>query len=132
MLEHFEKLQRIADLNQCEYHIDAQYNSIAVWTTVNTQFGEIEKRYLLMGEHIPCDLVFAENHRSECSRRLGYITLLDTETRMWFACHNGGYDLERFEVTDDINHCMPLTSKVLENGLSIHNRATKSHYSILV
>ncbi len=109
VMERFRERDRVTDLSTALHKIT---DNNTITTRIQTPHGELLKWYQLKGESLECGFKFASDTRPEASLRLGYTTLLNCSERPWFACHNGGYTREHFDVADDVDHGAPVSSIV--------------------
>ncbi|MFL0803051.1 MAG: hypothetical protein K6L81_04995 [Agarilytica sp.] len=109
VMERFRERDRVTDLGFASYSITGN-NTIT--TRIPTPHGELLKWYQLKGESLECGFKFASDERPEASLRLGYVTLLNCAERPWFSCHNGGYEREHYQATEDLDHGAPVSSIV--------------------
>lgn len=112
VMERFRERDRVTDLSKITYTLHENENKLLIRCSIDTPNGELIKCYQLDGESLTCSFEFTNTQRPEASLRLGYITLLDCDQRPWFACHNGGYEREVFNATNDFDHGAPVSSIV--------------------
>ncbi len=112
VMERFRERDRVTDLNPAHVFIRCDNDIFHIIGKVNTPYGDIIKHYQITGSSITCKFTFSETIRPEASLRLGFLTFLDTDSRFWYACHNGGTALEKHEVDVDFDHGLPVSSIV--------------------
>lgn len=111
-MERFRLRDRVADLNETKPTVFQKDEHYLITAEVHTKIGVLTKWYSISGESLECGFIFPETIRPEASFRLGYITLLNTDDRPWFSCHNGGFDKEIFHCDKDFDHGAPVSSIV--------------------
>ncbi|ABZ75962.1 glycoside hydrolase family 57 [Shewanella halifaxensis HAW-EB4] len=116
VMERYSERDRVTDLSQCHFNINHSDTNLLISTEIMTPQGKLTKWYRLEGEQIECGFDFENQHRPEATIRLGYLTLLNSKQRNWFACHNGGNLLEIYHAEQDFNHGSPVSSIVSANS----------------
>ena len=112
VIERFKERDRVTDLTKNSFNLYEEIGFPSVVTNVETAIGQVRKTYTLYDEKIECSFEFENMKRPESSFRLGFLTLMECHQRAWFACHNGGPDLELFECFEDVNHGQSVSSLV--------------------
>ncbi len=103
IIEKHDKSKSISDLEIINYRLSGDGRKLIISSPIKLGIYEFLKYYILEEENITCGFKFTNKHRPEASLRLGYITLLNSNERPWYACQNGGYSLEHFQVENDID-----------------------------
>lgn len=114
---------KITDIQAVNPRINLYKNSINLEVTINTRLGEL-KKYLniddITGE-ISINYKLSPQKNSIGSLRYGFVTLfLDSfdKNSLCFEAHNGGKDLERFNIKDtDFDHGKPVSKLVSSNNI---------------
>jgi len=115
VVERFKERDRVTDLNAIRYEVTEHRGCLEIRCAQDTLLGPLEKWYKISGDKIECGFEFCNEERPEASLRLGYMTLLDSRQRCWYATHNGGSNMEYFQAADDFDHGSPVSSIVSAN-----------------
>ena len=115
VMERFKQRDRVTDLKLTTYSLHDGVGALVINANIKTARGQLDKSYRIQGESIQCGFHFENQIRPVASLRLGFITLLDCSGRSWYACHNGGDDLEVFLSEVDYDHGSPVSSIVSSN-----------------
>lgn len=111
---------KIADLNRVTPELGLLADGKpAATAVVPTELGEVVKTVVLDGDAHAVDIHYAIgwDEIPRGSLRLGYVTLLPeafSAAQLWFATHNGGDAVTRFELADsaDFDHGAPVSAIV--------------------
>lgn len=116
VMERFKERDRVTDLSNVAFKTANDGQSIIIRSEIPTHFGNIHKQYCVSANAVDISFEFETTVRPESSLRLGFFTLLNCDQRLWFACHNGGYNLELFNTDCDFDHGAPVSSIVSANN----------------
>lgn len=118
VMERYKERDRVTDLGKSNWQLENNNGKLQVSIELNTPNGPLAKWYIIDKESVKCGFSFKRDGRPESSLRLGFITLLNCDSPCWFACHNGGYHQEVFNVATDseIDHGTPVSSIVSSNS----------------
>jgi len=112
---------KVTDLVPVEPQATVRGSSAEISATIKTPLGPVRKRWIINDVEGTCSLsfVFEWPAKEHGCLRLGHISLdpetLDTASS-FFACHNGGRELETFPLTrEDFNHGDPVSFLVSAN-----------------
>lgn len=115
--EYVTERKRYTDLSQAEVTLSEQEDSLVIKCSVRQREHNLVKYYELnRNGKLTCRFEFDNLERPIASIRLGYLTLLDNCENLHYACHNGGQDLEKFEIADNINHGLAISSLISSQG----------------
>ena len=112
LLECFRDRDRVTDLNRVEYHLAKQDDCLVIYCHQTLKIGEIIKWFKLDGEKLYTGIYFEIRQRPEASVRLGFMTLLDCQQRAWYQTRLGGDHDEFFQITEDMDQGVAVSSIV--------------------
>ncbi|WP_028771665.1 glycoside hydrolase [Shewanella waksmanii] len=116
LMERFKQRDRITDLNPINYEISHEGSETLIQCRQDLSIGTVVKYYRIIGESVTTGFIFNNQERPEASLRLGFITLLNCDSRCWYQTHLGSDHFERFNSTTDFDHGQPVSSIVSANG----------------
>lgn len=102
-IEKLNASETITDLASSNYRISGDGNKLVISSQIKNSDLDLVKYYVIEDEKISCGFKFINEHRPQAYLRLGYITLLNSNERPWYACHNGGFSLEKFQTHRDVD-----------------------------
>lgn len=110
VMERFRERDRVTDLNKTPFELRQLDDSLVISCDMPGVQGGLVKWYEIKGETITSGFSFKNKARPECSLRLGFMTLKQTEQRCWYAAHLGSEHLEYFDAESDFDHGSSVSS----------------------
>ncbi|MCL1044787.1 glycoside hydrolase [Shewanella electrodiphila] len=112
LIERFRDRDRVTDLNRVNYQLAEQDGCLFIYCRQSLKSGSLLKWYRLDGDSLHTGFHFEDSCRPEASIRLGFINLLNCESRAWYQTHLGGVEAESFQLCADIDQGAPISSIV--------------------
>ena len=109
--------QKEADLNEVTHEIYKQDDELYVSCSQYLEIGTVIKWYKIAQNRVETGFHFKERLRPFGSLRLGFLTLLDVDTRPWYRTKLGGYDYEHFQIEKDMDQGAPVSPIVSSSGI---------------
>jgi hypothetical protein len=116
VIERYHERDRITDLDKTGFQTGHLNGNLVVKTHIPTELGSIIKYYIVAQKSVRCGYQFDFNERPSGSFRLGYMTLLDCSSRLWYAAHLGAEALETFTSDTDFDHGEAVSSLISSNS----------------
>lgn len=115
--EFITERRRYTDLSHADITACEQNDCLIIKCRVAQKEYSLVKYYeLKRSGKVTCRFEFDDVTRPLATIRLGFLTLLENCDSLHYWCHNGGQHLEKFELTEDLNHGAAVSSLISSQG----------------